>query len=51
MEQELGALAFVLVLMRTAGFCLASVEEMSFKTDSPPFSQIILHSNKNFLYH
>lgn len=48
MEQELWSLTFVLVFLRTARFCLDFVEERSFETGSPPFSQIIQHLNKNF---
>ena len=38
---------FVLVLLRTAGFCLGFMEKMSFEMGSPPLSQIILSWDKN----
>ena len=41
MQQELWALSFVLVLLKTVGLCLGFAEEMSFETGSPPFSQIV----------
>ena len=47
MEQELWALPFVWVLLRTTEFCLGFVKGNEPEMESPPFSQIIQHPNKS----
>ena len=52
MEQELWALPFLLVLLRTAGLCLGLAKEVGFETRILPFFQGMQHLNKtSFLFH
>ena len=46
MEQELWALVFVLILLRTFGLYLGLLEEMNFDTGSLPIFQITKYLNK-----